>query len=192
MKPYEGFNTQAPAQRFQMLPAGTYVAAIKAVKIEGTEPDQQLVLRLEIVEGAYAGYYTKRYQHDAGGRFEARYKGDYRLQIPNQANQYRKHYDWDANAFNAAIYSITASNPGFVWDWDENKLIGKLVGINVREGTYNGASYTRIGRLEDVNAVRAGTVQTMPPMAARNDQPAEPEQPAAPQSFTQVNTDLPF
>lgn len=192
MKPYEGFNNQAPTQRFQMLPAGTYVAAIKAVKIEGSEPDQQLVLRLEIIEGPWSGYYTKRYQHDQNGRFEARYKGDYFLQIPNQANPHRKHFEWDANAFNAAIYNITASNPGFVWDWDENKLVGRIVGINVREGTYNGAAYTRIGRLEDANAVRAGTVQTMQPMAARNDQTAEAEPPAAAQTYTQVNTDLPF
>lgn len=191
MKSYEGFNNEAPAQRAHMLPAGAYVAAIKAVKIDGAEPDQRLVLRLEITEGEWAGYFTKRYQHDSGGRFEAKYKGDYYLQIPNKANPRRQHYDWDVNAFNAAIYNITASNPGFAWDWDETKLVGKIVGINVRQGTYNGAPYTRIGRLEDANAVRAGTVQAMPPMAARSSQPAEPEQPAAP-TFTPMDTDLPF
>ena len=51
MKQFEGFKSEARAERYPMLPAGAYVCGIKNVKIEGQEPDQQLVLRLEIVEG---------------------------------------------------------------------------------------------------------------------------------------------
>ena len=41
MKQFEGFKSEAPAKKFPTLPAGTYVAAIKNVKIDGQEPDQQ-------------------------------------------------------------------------------------------------------------------------------------------------------
>ena len=55
MKPYEGFKSEPSAKKYPMLPAGAYVATVKNVKIEGTEPDQSLILRLEIVEGEWAG-----------------------------------------------------------------------------------------------------------------------------------------
>jgi hypothetical protein len=86
MKQYNGFKSEAPATGYAMLPAGAYVCGIKNVKIDGAEPDQQLVLRLEIIEGEYAGYYTKRYEHDSQNagynqKYAAKYKGDYRLQV---------------------------------------------------------------------------------------------------------------
>lgn len=170
MKQFEGFKSEAPAKKFPTLPAGTYVAAIKNVKIDGQEPDQQLVLRLEIIEGEWAGYYTKRYDHDRNNagfnqNYEAKYKGDLRIQIPNPDNGRRAHPEWDIRTFNNAIYSIEQSNPGYKWDWNEAGLKGKTVGINVREGSYNGNVFTQIGRLEVADDVRKGIVETMRPKA---------------------------
>ena len=74
-----GFKSEAPSKGFQMLPTGAYVAGITNVKIEGTEPDQRIVLRLDIIEGEHAGYFTKRYQSESGnssGKYEVKYKGD--------------------------------------------------------------------------------------------------------------------
>ena len=195
MKQYEGFKSEASAKKYPMLPAGTYVAGIKNVKIDGQEPDQQLVLRLEIIEGVYAGYYTKRYEHDSQNagfnqNYQANYKGDLRIQIPNKDNGKRNHPEWDIKTFNNAIWCIEQSNPGYKWDWNEAGLKGKIVGINVREGCFNGNVYTQIGRLENANDVRLGLVQTM--------RPKEPSTQSAavmdPQTgFTQVETsDLPF
>ena len=81
MKQYEGFKSEASGKKYPMLPAGTYVAGIKNVKLDGQEPDQQLVLRLDVIEGEYAGYYTKRYENDTQNagvqqQFQAKYKGD--------------------------------------------------------------------------------------------------------------------
>ena len=168
MKQYEGFKSEASGKKYPMLPAGTYVAGIKNVKIDGDEPDQQLVLRLDIIEGEYAGYYTKRYENDSQGagydqQYQAKYKGDLRIQVPNPDNTKRSHPEWDVRTFNNAIYCIEQSNPGYKWDWDEKKLKGKTVGINVREGTYNGNVYTQIGRLEVAEDVRRGIVETMKP-----------------------------
>ena len=195
MKQYEGFKSEASGKKYPMLPAGTYVAGIKNVKIDGDEPDQQLVLRLDIIEGEYAGYYTKRYENDSQGagydqQYQAKYKGDLRIQVPNPDNTKRSHPEWDVRTFNNAIYCIEQSNPGYKWDWDEKKLKGKTVGINVREGTYNGNVYTQIGRLEVAEDVRQGIVETMKPKKPSGQTVTGVD---AQTGFTGVETDeLPF
>lgn len=192
MKPINGAKAEAPTGgAYPMLPKGLYIGTIQAVKIEGNEPDQQLVIRLDISEGEYAGYYTKRYHHDkeAGGRFEVRYKGDWRLQIPNEANPKRQHYDWDLRSFNNFIFAVEDSNEGYHWDWNEGGLKGKTVGINVRQGSYNGNPYTVVGRLESAKAIREGKVRVMKDMEPRGNA----FEPAAPDGFVAVeNEDVPF
>lgn len=171
MKPIEGFKAEAPAASYPMLPKGLYVAKINNVKIDGDEPDQRLVLRVDITEGEHAGYYVKRFNSDKerGGQYEAKYKGDFSIQIPNQNNPRRQHYDWDNRAFGNAIWAIEQSNPGYHWDWNEAGLKGKAVGINVRGGTYNGKPYTSIGRLESVQAIRDGSAKVMADAKPRGD-----------------------
>lgn len=195
MKQYEGFKSEASGKKYPMLPAGTYVAGIKNVKLDGQEPDQQLVLRLDIIEGEYAGYYTKRYENDSQNagvqqQFQAKYKGDLRIQVPNPDNTNRSHPEWDIRTFNNAIWCIEQSNPGYKWDWDEKKLKGKTVGINVREGSYNGNPYTQIGRLEVADDVRKGIVETMKPKKPSGQVETGVD---AQSGFTAVETDeLPF
>ena len=200
MKMFTGFKSEAPTTAFPMLPAGTYVAAIKNVKVDGNAPDQQLVLRLDIIEGDQTAYYTRRYEHDSknAGNYPAKYKGDLRIQIPDPENHKRIHPEWDTKAFNNAMYAIENSNKGIRFDWDAIFagdfvfLKGKTVGINVRDATYNGASYTTIGRLEVADDVRSGAVKTMPPKKER-ETPAPEAQPAAAPGFTVVDMDdLPF
>jgi hypothetical protein len=149
-----------------MLPVGAYVCGIKNVKIDGTEPDQTLVLRLDIIEGEWAGYYTKRYEHESKNagfnqQYEAKYKGDFRIRIPNPANTKSQHPEWDIKGFNNMVWCVESSNVGYKWNWDEMSLKGKIVGINVRRGFYNGNEYTQIGRLEVVDDVRKGIVRPM-------------------------------
>ena len=192
MKPINGYKAEAPSQGFPMLPKGLYIAKISAVRIDGTEPDQRMIIRLDIVEGEHAGYYTRRYKNDqaAGGRFEVRYKGDYALQIPDQNNPRRQHFDWDLRAFNGAMWSLEDSNDGYHWDWNEQSLVGKLVGINVREGSFNGAPYTTIGRLESVKSIREGKAKVMKDMAPRTSGGTETAAPAP--TFTVVDEEIPF
>ena len=197
MKAYEGFKSEASGSAYPMLPVGAYVCEIKNVKIDGKEPDQKLILRLDIVEGEHTGYYTKRYEHDAGRNaqnhmYVTKYKGDFTLNIPNPDNTKREHPEWDIKAFNNMVFCVEQSNEGYTWDWNEKSLKGKLVGINVRAGTYNGNPYTQIGRLETVKDVRAGVCKPMKPKPDTNPPTAEASADSTP-SFTEVETDeLPF
>ena len=53
MAKIKGFKSEAPAKGFPMLPKGAYVAGIKNVKIEGEAPDQQIVFRVDVIEGEH-------------------------------------------------------------------------------------------------------------------------------------------
>lgn len=173
MKPVNGFNPEKMSGAFEALPAGAYVAKISAVKIEGNDPFQNLILRVDIVEGEYTGYYTKRFKAQSeakNSQYEVRYKGDFRITLPADGQQYQRS---NLNRFNDAIWKIQKSNEGYVFDGEhEQTLVGKLVGINVRNASFNGRSYTEIGQLETVQDVRDGKCRQLKERV-RNDQPAE-------------------
>ena len=196
MAKINGFKSEERTSGYPQLPAGTYVAGIKNVKLEGKEPDQQIILRLDIIEGDWAGYYTKRYNHDSkgGGKYEVRYKGDFRIQIPDDRNEKRQHPEWDLRKLNESFWCIEKSNPGYKFDGDTDhigELKGKVVGINVREAVYNGNTFTQIGQLEVADDVRKGIVKTMKPRSDGSGLPATT--PEDPSGFTPVETDeLPF
>ena len=202
MAKINGFKSEAPAKGFPMLPKGPYVAGIKNVKIEGDAPDQRIVFRVDIIEGEHAGYFTKRYNHDKDNaqQYEAKYKGDYKIQIPNPDNARRQHPEWDLKKLNNTVWAIETSNPGFRWDGDTDHIgqfKGKTVGINMQYGTYNGIGFTRIGQFCVADDVRNGIVQPMKDLEDRmSDAPGSaPAANAAPAGFTPVEIDteeLPF
>ena len=162
---YTGMKAEAGSTKYPMLPEGGYVAVVKAVKIEGSAPAQRLVIRLDVSEGEQKGYFTNRYNSDKakGGQYEVKYKGDYSLLIPNDQNANDAWPMTTLRRFNDMIWRFEGSNPGYHWDGDETKLVGKTIGINMQLGTYNDSEYTKIGRLEIADDVRAGKVQPMKP-----------------------------
>ena len=163
MKATSNFRSEPAKSAYPMLPKGLYIAQIKGVKVEEEVPDQRMTIRLDIAEGEYAGYYTKRYKADQerGGQFEVKYKGDFVLYAVDEKNTARKFPQSDIKKFNGSMWAIEQSNPGYRWEWDERTLAGKLVGINVRQGTFNGIEYTNIGRLESIPDIKAGKVKVM-------------------------------
>jgi len=196
MKPFNGYEAKPKKKGYPQLPAGPYVAKIMAAKVVGDEPDQTLIIRLDVAEGEWAGYYAKRYQHDSereNSQYPAKYKGDFRLRVPNPNNKKAMYPERDKENFGDAIYKIQESNPGYDWDWNESGLKGLLVGINVQQGSYNGNQFTRIAKLEIVDEVRSGKVDTLPPSEPRSDayEPAgavytPPAQPPQQLNYTQV------
>ena len=165
MKPFNGFKSEAGrSNKMGSLPLGVYVAVIKGAKVTGDEPDQQLEIALDVSEGEYAGFYMKKYDSDkerSNGKFEVRYKGVFRLRVPNEENKNARYPESDKRNFNDAIYRIESSNPGYHWDWNEAGLIGKTVGINMKEKEFNGNVFTTVGRFENADDVRKGIVAPM-------------------------------
>lgn len=190
---FDGMKSEAFSTAYPMLPAGPYVAKIMTVKIDGTAPDQTLVLRMEITEGEHAGYFRAKYEHDqnSGGKFAPKYRGDFKLRIPNKDRQssFENAYISDLRKFNDATWRIEQSNPGYTWDGDETKLVGKTVGISMQEGSYNDRPFTSIARLETADDVRKGLVKVMNP---RKPAFSSDHQPAAPVYTPVDDAEIPF
>ena len=187
MKAFNGFKAEEKVKGYPQLPAGPYVAIIRAVKIEGEEPNQTLVLRLDIAEGPWTDYYKKRFIHDdqrKNAQFPAKYKGDLKLRVPSTESDY---YEKNLSIFNDAMWKVEKSNPGYQWDWNENGLVGKYVGLSVQQGTYNGNKFTRPARLEIADKVRRGEIEVMPPMEPRSDAYEAPGAVYTPPVTQQVN-----
>ena len=193
MKPFAEYKSEPRQEKFPQLPAGAYVCTIQNVKEDGEYPDDSLVLRLEIAEGEYAGYYGKRYRHDEEASrtagFKPRYKGDFRIRAPRAENPHIRNLEWAIRSFNNAIWSIEDSNEGYHFDFGNvAALKGKQVGVSVREASFQGAAYTEIGRLESARQVRDGKVRPMRPREDRSGSAPAASSPA----FTPVEPDDDF
>lgn len=161
---------------FGQLPVGAYVAKCLKTEITGSAPDQSLVLYLDPCEGEYEGFFMKKFnaQKKAGSQFgDVKFKGIYRLRIPNPDNKNARYPETDMRRFNDMIARFQNSNPGIELfnqnGFNEQRLKGLLVGISMQEDVYNGNTFTRIGKLENVEEVRSGSVRPLQPRRRGND-----------------------
>ena len=164
---YAGMKAEENRNEFGQLPAGVYVAKVLSVSVTGDAPDQSLAVLVDVAEGEYKDFYMKKYEAalKAGNTKygDPKFKGVYRLRIPNPANTKSQYPESDVRRMNDMIFRFEKSNAGFHWDGDEQKLKNLTVGINVQEDSYNGNAFTRIGRLEIADDVRRGIVKAMAP-----------------------------
>lgn len=172
MKPsYGNFEPRNNRSGIGLPPVGQYVAEIQGVRLE-TNPvsgRDMIVLMLEITEGEYANRYHEVFQSQRE-RFgdSVKYRGTFRLTAPKEEDE-----SWMRQRFESNLWCVEQSNPGYHWDWDETKLKGKKVGINVRENVYTGndgteKTTTEIGQLEPIDDVRNGKCRDMKPRKQNN------------------------
>ena len=120
MQPISNWENISATTMNDRMPAGGYVCVIKKCT---DNPDRQcLTFEVDVVEGPW-----KNYAADTSER-----AGFWPL-------DFVKSYKPKAQGFfKAMIEAIAQTNSGFVWDWNEKKLIGKGVGIVFREEEYEG------------------------------------------------------
>lgn len=119
MRKYEGYEqAEAFTGEFETLEPGGYVC--KILKVQAEEKDYGTLLRIafDIAEGEHEGYYKRRFESKKQSNPDAKWPGMY----------YQAAKQDDLRYFKGFITSIEASNPGFKWNWDEKKLVGKLFG----------------------------------------------------------------
>lgn len=176
MKPsYNGFEAKKANNFAELPPVGAYVTEILNVefidhndkeKNPFNDPHDKIALYLDITEGEYKGRFMEVWQSQKE-RFgeSATYKGMFRLTPPIDGDE-----DWRKRSFESNLWCVQESNPGYAWDWDEKKLKGKKVGINLRKRLYNytnqnGEVETRdtveIGKFETIADVKAGKCRLM-------------------------------
>ena len=165
MRPtYVGFEAKQKSGFTQMPPPGAYLAKIIGVKTEPSydQSREVIVLALEITDGEYAGQYTKVYDEQKASFGDGvKYRGTFRLTPFKEGDE-----AWVRSRFEGNLWAIQESNPGYAWDWDETRLRGLKVGINVRKCIYTGRDgtekeTTEIGQLERICDVQDGKCRTL-------------------------------
>ena len=160
MKPtYSGFEAKKASNYAQLPPPGANIAEIQGVKTEDSYDHSRevIVLMLEITEGEYKGQYHKVYEEQKNSFGDSvMYRGTLRLTPFLESDE-----PWVKTRCEGNLWCVQQSNPDYEWDWDEKKLKGKKVGINVRKCIYTGKDgsqkeTTEIAQLETIEDVKNG------------------------------------
>ena len=169
MKPsYSGFEAKKANNFVDLPPVGAYVAEIKkAVFVPGENGYRDKIeCYLEITEGEYAGRFTEVWNDQTEKFGKASYRGIFNL-IPYVDGD----EDWRKRVFEGNLWCVQQSNPGYAWDWHEEKLVGKKVGINLRKRLYTYGGKDRetveIAQFETVDDVKNGKCKILNPRDRR-------------------------
>ncbi|HRT84278.1 MAG TPA: hypothetical protein P5523_06530 [Bacteroidales bacterium] len=156
MKKYDGYEkAEAFTGEFKTLEPGGYIC--KILKVQAEEKDYGTLLRIgfDIAEGEHEGYYKRRFESKKQSNPDAKWPGMY----------YQPIIQADLRYFKGFMTSLEVSNPGFKWNWDENKLVGKLFGGIFGEEEYekqDGSIGTTVKCrfVRSVDAIREGEFKT--------------------------------
>ncbi len=179
MQPIKNFEAKKENSN-QALPAGGYVARVIGAEVRNSGHGDRLVIAFEIAEGEYKDFFKKKF--DADTRKDKKWKGVYRLSVPQEGHQYYKNQKRDFENF---IWAIEESNPGYTWEWNEATLKGKFIGVLFRDKEYdfeneNGNRVsgwtTECCRTTDIQSIRGGDFKI--PKAKALNKPAESISPA--------------
>ena len=184
---YSGFEAKKSVAYEQLPPPGLYIAEIQAVRLEPSydKTREQIACMIEIIEGEYAGQYHKVYENKRERYSDAKYPGVFTLIPPIEGDE-----PWRQKSFEGNLWCVEQSNPGYHWDWDEKKLKGKKIGINVRKNlyTYNNKDYekTEIAKFEAIEDIRSGEAK----VAKERDQRKKHDDSEDQQTMTDVTDEV--
>lgn len=161
MKEFKGFaEAKAAAQNtgVERLPVGGYVCKVMDVEyVEGQGDNSDFIkIAFDIIEGPYAEYFKNKYEKNTNE--DKKWPGKASVWVPKDDGTEKD--TWTRNRFAAWTNSFEESNPGYTWDWDENKWKDKVVGIVFGEtGTVIDGKeilYTEPRHAESVETIRSG------------------------------------
>lgn len=126
MKAINNFeNVKATTGEFAKPTAGGYCIEILSVEDvpldSNTGKGDYLKIEYDICHGEFMGYYTKQHERWGGEWY---------------ASFIRSYKDSAAGMFKHFINCIESSNIGYKWDWKEQGLKGKFVGVVLGEEEY--------------------------------------------------------
>lgn len=151
------FNDYAETKAYtekERLPRGAYILKILNVEEVTTSYGESLVFSFDVAEGEHKGFYKQEYSNQF--QEDKKWKGTYRLFEPRDDGSEKD--AWTKSRFKAVMEAFEASNPGYHFDWDEKKLVGKLIGglfINKEwEKDNRSGWFTSCEKFIDVTSIR--------------------------------------
>lgn len=149
MKPIQGYDLINEAGNFKRLPAGIY--GVKITSVKDNVANQYLEITCDIVKGEYKDYFASMV---ANG-------------LPDNSRTIRSYKENALPFFKAFITAVEKTNPPYKWDWDEKKLVGKIVIAVFGEEEYldkdgNVKVGTKIVEFRSKEAWKEGKIQVPP------------------------------
>lgn len=140
----------------QKLPLGAYVCNVINAQVQDNGYGEQLCIVFDIAEGEYAGFYKKEFA--ANTMENKKYKGVLRMFLPKHDGSEQD--EWTKRTLKGLVTAFEKSNPGYKWNWNEQSLVGKNIGVLYRneEWEYEGKTgwTARPFRAISTDSVRSG------------------------------------
>lgn len=175
------------------LPVGAYVCKVKQVRVQDNSYGSTLCLLFDINEGEYAGYYQKDYAGNTAA--DKKWRGVLRVWLPKDDGSEKD--EMTKSSFKGMVTAFEKSNLGYQWDWNENSLVGKTIGILFRneEWDYNGKHGWAVRPFRAISSISVRdedyTIPKDKPL--NNNHSAAPAYPNPNNGYTEVeDEDLPF
>lgn len=190
IKSYTGMKAEKTVAN-KPLPVGGYVAKIEKAKVEDYSWGQVVVIAFDIAEGEHAGFFKK--QFDSNPNEDKKWKGTYRLIVPDESSEY---FTSNQKTFNNFIYALEDSNSGYHYDCDETKFKGKLLGVIYRNKEWEMSDgrtgwTTECGAVTDIQAIRENTFKPLKNKPLKNSSSANNNQNSGFEDMP-LDDDLPF
>lgn len=150
MRKPEGYDEVAAAGfGGPALPPGGYICRIlRAYEDTSRNGNRMLIIEFDIDEGKYENYFKKRY---VASQPEGKWQGVYRQMVDGNSMKF----------FKGTMTAIEESNEGYVWNWDEKSLSGKLFGGVFRREEYRASNgeirtSTKLMQIRSTQAIENG------------------------------------
>lgn len=173
------------------LPIGGYVLKILKTKVERFDWGNVLVLMIDVAEGEHTDFYKKNYDAQQDNK---KWKGSYRINLPKDDGTEQD--QWAVRKLKSAMTAVEKSNEGYVWNWDETSLAGKLVGglFGNKEYEINGKTgfYTDCRALCSAERIRSGDFEIPKDKLLNNSSAATNSFADMPSGFMAMDDGIPF
>lgn len=187
MEKVQGYDeAQAITGEYERLNAGGYICKIISAKEEKSKSGKRmLVLALDIAEGDKKDFFRNRFNDNSNPDKKWPAGAIYRQMLEGEKA---------AGFLKGLMTSLEASNDGFKWDWDENKLVNLKCGAIFGEEEYEKmdgsvGTTTKVKFIRTVKAIQDGNFKV--PELKKLPEKGEAFEDFV-NSVTSDNDDLPF
>lgn len=157
---FSDYNETKAYGDIQQLPKGGYVLKIMGAEICENSIGQYVKISCDVAEGEYMNFFANEYRNQQSE--DKKWHCNYLLNVPNDDGSEKD--GWTKRRFKTVTEALEDSNTGYVFNWDEKSLKGKLIGglFNEREYQANDGNVRRtsnLAQLCSVEKIRSGKYQ---------------------------------
>lgn len=158
IKKFSSYETTKAYSDYPQLPRGGYILKIMGAELGKSQNGEYIKISCDIIEGEYKDFFANDYRSQQ--KEDKKWHCNYILNVPNDDGTERD--GWTARRFKTVIEDLESANPGYHFDWDEQKFKGKTIGgiFNYREYEKSDGSVGQTANLAQLcnpEKIRKGT-----------------------------------